>query len=212
MTQPAAPRARYIALAARRFAADGFHGASLSALAEDAGVSKQALLHFFKTKARLYAEVLSDLAARLAADIDAVQAETPQARLAAVLQRQASGAMARPQDARLVVRALLDSDPEARAWPLKPYLDRLTALVLACPAWAEAEEAEALAAVYRLLGAIQYFAVSAPTLEGMYGADGRAALEARFACQIDAMIEELAAPAPRPAPMSTPTPTPQRLK
>ncbi|MEO1777112.1 MAG: TetR family transcriptional regulator, partial [Pseudomonadota bacterium] len=174
-------------------AADGFHGTSLAAVAEDAGVSKQALLHFFGTKARLYAEVLSALGDRLVAEIEAQRADAPQDRLAAVLHAHARNAHARPEDARLVVRALLDSDASARAWPLKPFLDRLTALVRAAPAWEKVDEAEALAAVYRLIGAIQYFAVSGPTLEGIYGAERRAALDRHFAAHLGDLIDGFAA-------------------
>ena len=40
----------YIQIATRRFAMDGFHGSSLSQLAKDAGVSKQACSIFSKQK------------------------------------------------------------------------------------------------------------------------------------------------------------------
>ncbi len=43
----------YIQIATRRFAMDGFHGSSLSQLAKDAGVSKQACSIFSKQK-KLY--------------------------------------------------------------------------------------------------------------------------------------------------------------
>ena len=56
------PRRRYLEIATHRFAERGFHGVTLAALADDAGVTKQALLHFFPTKERLYGEVLARLA------------------------------------------------------------------------------------------------------------------------------------------------------
>ncbi len=69
MTPSGDAKPAYIAVATRRFAMDGFHGASLSHLAKDAGVSKQALLHFFKTKEALYAATLTALAERMIQDL-----------------------------------------------------------------------------------------------------------------------------------------------
>ena len=108
------PRAEYIAVATRQFAAQGYHGTSLAALAREAGVSKQALLHFFATKERLYAEVLEALAARLCAGIEATARPDPGAHLRAYFRGLREAALERPEDARLVVRALLDSHEGAR--------------------------------------------------------------------------------------------------
>jgi TetR/AcrR family transcriptional regulator len=163
------PAERYLDLATTRFSELGFHGVSLALVAKDAGVTKQAVLHYFRSKERLYAEVLNRLALRLLAEIDATLAPTPAQRLIAYFNAYAASAIANPEDARLVVRALLDSDAQARSWPLKPYLDRLTELALQTPRWQSASREEALAGLYQLIGAIQYFAISAPTLSGMYG-------------------------------------------
>ncbi|SLN31127.1 HTH-type transcriptional regulator RutR [Falsiruegeria litorea R37] len=163
------PAERYLDLATTRFSELGFHGVSLALVAKDAGVTKQAVLHYFRSKERLYAEVLNRLAVRLLAEIDATAAPTPAQRLIAYFSAYATGAVANPEDARLVVRALLDSDAQARSWPLKPYLDTLTDLALQTPRWQSASREEALAGLYQLIGAIQYFAISAPTLSGMYG-------------------------------------------
>ena len=168
MTKPD-PADRYLDLATRRFSELGFHGVSLAMLAKDAGVTKQAVLHYFRTKERLYAEVLNRLAERLLAEIKAIEAPTPAQRLIAYFEGYAATAISTPEDARLVVRALLDSDAQARSWPLKPYLDQLTDLAVQTPRWQGAAREEALAGLYQVIGAIQYFAISAPTLSGMYG-------------------------------------------
>lgn len=170
MTQKPNPADRYLDLATKQFSELGFHGVSLAMVAKDAGVTKQAVLHYFRTKERLYAEVLNRLAARLLAEIKAIEAPTPAQRLIAYFESYAATAISTPEDARLVVRALLDSDAQARSWPLKPYLDQLTDLALQTPRWQGASREEALAGLYQVIGAIQYFAISAPTLSGMYGA------------------------------------------
>ena len=138
MSRQVDARERYLHIASQRFSASGFHGVSLAALARDAGVTKQALLHFFGTKERLYAEVLDQLAKRLIDEINQIAETDAVAHLTAYFEAHASGALARPGDARLVVRALMDSDAEAKVWPLKPYLDRLIDLAKKTPRWHQA--------------------------------------------------------------------------
>ena len=169
MNRPDNPRKTYIAIAARQFADQGYHGTSLASLAKDAGVTKQALLHFFQTKERLYEEVLSDLAHRLLADIKAAYHPDPARHLFLYFQEFRAGALTEAEDVRLVVRALLDSDPAARKWPLKPYLDMLIQLACATEGGQHATQDEALAWLAQMIGTIQYTAISAPAVSGMYG-------------------------------------------
>ena len=125
MKQSGDAKPAYIAVATRRFAMDGFYGTSLSHLAKDAGVSKQALLHFFKTKEALYAATLTVLADRMMQDLIACRHAEPAQWLSDYFTTLCQNAYADPTDMRLVVHALLDSDQNARKWPLKPYLDEL---------------------------------------------------------------------------------------
>ncbi|MEM1315998.1 MAG: TetR/AcrR family transcriptional regulator [Pseudomonadota bacterium] len=192
MTDRPQGRARYLEIATERFAEQGFHGLSLAALAKAAGVTKQALLHHFGTKERLYAEVLEALATRLTAALEAAEGPTPAARLTAYFDAMAQEALARPQDARLVVRALLESDADAKVWPLKRYLAALATLARQTPPWRAATEAEALAGIYGLIGAVQYAAISAAALEGMYGAEARDAIAGRAAKQARAAVRVFA--------------------
>lgn len=182
-------RAHYLAIAAARFAAAGFHGVSLAEIAKDAGVTKQALLHFFSTKERLYADVLSGLAARLLDALAAAEGATPEETLAAYFNGLAAGALADPSDARLVVRALLDSDPAAKMWPMKRYLDELVSMALKTAKWRNAERAEILVSLYQLIGAIQYFAISANALAGMYGEATRDRLSGAFESQVNDAVQ-----------------------
>lgn len=185
------PRKNYVTLATRCFARDGFHGTSLAKLAKEAGVTKQALLHFFGTKEKLYTEVLGALCERLRADITATQAPDAKAHLTAYYARMAASALDDQQDVQLVVRALLDSDPEAQVWPLKPYLDQLTDLVLSLPALTGATRASALAEAYRFIGSVQYIALSLPTVQGIYGTATRDSLAVALANSVDREIERL---------------------
>ncbi|TCL09554.1 TetR family transcriptional regulator [Shimia isoporae] len=170
------PRKNYIEIATRLFAQDGFDGVSLAVLAREASVSKQAVLHFFGTKERLYAEVLSALCDRLCAEIETARAEDARTHLAAYYRAIVTSVLESSQDIRLVMRALLDSDPKARSWPLTPYLDRLIDLVRALPNQSGLSRPAALAEAHSFIGSVQYVVISLPTVEGIYGMDTREAL------------------------------------
>ena len=181
------PRDKYLEIATPRFAEQGFHGVSLSALARDAGVSKQAFLHFFSTKEKLYVAVLERLADRLCADVMASDLNAEDrlvAHFEALAQRERYG----EDVARLVVRALLDAKPGAKVWPLQRYLDMLLSLAQETPAGAVLSDDMLRARMFQLLGALHYFQVSRVALDGMFGEDTRhalfAALEARAAQEI----------------------------
>lgn len=193
MKKPIEARERYLAIAERRFAETGFHGVSLATLAQDAGVTKQALLHFFGTKERLYAEVLTRLDERLCSEVDAVEAATPAERLIAYFDTFAAAAVRRSDDARLVARALLDADAKARFWPLKPFTDALVSLALQTPRWRDTRPEEPLAGISAMIGAIQYMAVASTALRGMYGARAQKAVEARFLADMRAAVRAFVA-------------------
>lgn len=173
------PHERYVTIATRCFADAGFHGVSLAAIAREAGVSKQALLHFFATKERLYAAVLTDLSDRMCARLDNGPDLPPRARLDAHFDALVDHCLTDPTDARLVVRALLDSRPGAKRWPLKPFLDRLETLTAA--AYPEADPTAIKPALFHLLGGTHYVAIATDTLDGMYGA--AMAAEIKTACR-----------------------------
>ena len=164
MTQPTDTPARLIDAATRQFAARGYPGVSIASVAQELGLTKQALLHHFGTKDRLYQAVLDRLADRIMAALgdtgDIVKA----------FDRFLDHAIANPDDAALVARELLDHDVRAetgRQWFLIPFLNRLTAL--ARGARPDFTDPEALAEVYAHLGALLTYVVSGPTLRGVYG-------------------------------------------
>lgn len=188
------PRADYLVIATNQFADHGFHGVSLAALAQEAGVTKQALLHFFGTKERLYGDVLAALAARLCAEIDASAHPDPVEHLRRYFGQMAVAAMTDPRDARLVVRALLDADGTARRWPMKPYLDRLIAMTRAVPGRAQITEHDALVWAYQIIAVVQYLAISSPTVAAMYGAGSHAALTRQVSSFVTETVARLETP------------------
>lgn len=181
----------YISVATRRFAMDGFHGTSLTHLAKDAGVSKQALLHFFKTKEALYGAALTALAERLLQDLIVCRHEKPAKWLSDYFTTLCQNAYDDPTDMRLVVHALLDSDPNAHKWPLKPYLDELIRIASATSEGQAKGVSAILAWVWQLIGMIQYHVVSVPTVSGMYGGNTATVLQTEMVKRIEHAVHEL---------------------
>ena len=54
--------------------------------------------------------------------------------------------------------------------------------------WADAPDHVALATIMQFLGAINYYAVSGPTLKGIFGNDVYAALDDQFDNQLEQLI------------------------
>ena len=167
-------RTRFIEVARQHFADKGFDGTSIAAIAQDLGFTKQALLHHFGSKEKLYGEVLQQISESVTEALDELAEATddPYEALETLLVERMADALDDSESTRILMRELLDNKhraESAQAWYLKPYLDGLIALVKANPATAQLSDAEALAAVYQILGAVNYLVISEPTLSRMYG-------------------------------------------
>ena len=93
------------------------------------------------------------------------------------------------EDTQLLMREVLDNRPRAEhahSWYLTDFLDSIVAIARRAPA--QLSQTQALARVYALFGAINYFAVSGPTLRQMYGEDGYAALRAQYPDEVRRMV------------------------
>ena len=185
-------RDRFIEVALKLFADKGFYGASMDGIAREVGLTKQALIHHFGTKEKLYGAVLARISAALLAVVpepaEVQEAQRGSAFLDAMraIQRHT---VAYEAETALLMRELLDNRRRAASagvWFLRPFLDRLHGLLRLLPSWHQAADAEVAAQVYQLLGAINYLAVSRTTLAGMYSAEHVRALEAAFERQLAA--------------------------
>ena len=187
-------RDRFIEVALKLFADKGFYGASMDRIAREVGLTKQALIHHFGTKEKLYGAVLARISAALLAVVpepaEVQEAQRGSAFLDAMraIQRHT---VAYEAETALLMRELLDNRRRAASagvWFLRPFLDRLHGLLRLLPGWRQAGDADVAAQVYQVLGAINYLAVSRTTLAGMYSAESVRALEAAFQRQLAAWI------------------------
>ncbi|MEM1433780.1 MAG: helix-turn-helix domain-containing protein [Pseudomonadota bacterium] len=175
------------------FAERGFYGVSIAAIASELGLTKQALLHHFGSKERLYGEVLKRVSERFdALYLAADQNPDPADRFKRFMLGLQHNAGARGGQTALLIRELLDNKRRADTagkWYLKPFLERLIAMVQAVPGWDNTSDAEALAFAYQVLGALNYYYISGSTLTNIFGAAEYARLEQAFPGQLERLID-----------------------
>lgn len=184
----------FIASARTLFAAKGYDGVSIAEIAKCLGLTKQALLHHFSSKAKLYGEVLAQISGEFTTEFktDLCGTQDPRQRLILVLQSLQTHALADDVRTRLLMRELLDNPgraDKAEKWYLRPFLDDLTEMLIAVPGWETRPVAEARAVLYQILGAINYYAVSQATLRNLYGADDFAALNRAYPAILNHVLE-----------------------
>lgn len=197
---PASTRDRMIEKARTLFAERGFYGVSIAQIAAELGLTKQALLHHFGTKERLYGVILEQIAVELAGLKAPAEARAdPAGRLKAWLVAMVSDTPLRIERSRLLMREILDNQVRAEsagAWYLRPFVKELVAMLRDVPGWSGASDAQLLATVVQLLGAINYHAVSGPTFGGIFGKDATEAMNRAFAAQLQQAIEAALAAGP----------------
>ena len=191
MSQPT--RDKFLDTAENLFAERGVYGVSIAAVSDELGLTKQALLHHFGSKEKLYGEVLGRLSVRYEAILTAtdIDPDRPAKNLMGFMHALHMAAAARPAEVRLLMRELLDNKNRADSaanWYLRPFLTRLIAMLQAVPNWSDATDAQALAFIYQFLGAVNYHAISAPTLTGIFGADMVSDMDAAFPATLEKLI------------------------
>ncbi len=179
--------------ARRCFAVKGFYGASIADIADDLGLTKQALLHHFGSKEKLYGEILKGIAESIICDIIRIRTrvEDPLAQLEALMTGLLERQLSHSDEAQILMRELLDNRARAEQagnWYLKPFLDSLIAIVRSIPLKEDLTEARALALVYQFLGSINYFVVSEPTLTQMFGKEVHTVMRQEYPRQLRLLI------------------------
>ncbi len=169
-------QAQFIDVARRLFAYRGFHGVSLANIADEVGLTKQALIHHFGNKEKLYGLVLARISTGLTEALDRAEAEafSPEDRLIRFFSELSEDALADDTDLRLVLREMMDDklgNEEAGGWYLQPFLKNLVFAFQETRRWRDADEARALTIAYQLLGSLSYFAVSRSSLCHAFGTE-----------------------------------------
>ena len=191
-------REQLLAAAHRQFAARGFHGASISLIAGELELTKQALLYHFHRKEDLYREVLHRIAQRMF-----VTLRTNVAPFAPAAQRFEDAVMGvyaamvdNPLDAKVLMHELLEHqrrDAPEDDWFFKAWIDKHVALLVEARGDHDRPNAEAVAQVYMLASAICYYAASGPVLVRFYGEGEFAAIEDAYERELRALVRRMIA-------------------
>lgn len=186
-------RQAFLQAATSAFAERGFYGTSIAAIAQELPYTKQALLHHFGSKEKLYGEVLKVISERLMEELAsyAERYPDPRACLEATLIGFYHSSVEEEEHTRLLLRELQDNKRRAemaQTWYLKAFLDTLTALAQQAAGETFPTPATALAFVYQILGAITYYAVSGPTLRQMLGKKEFNSLAGSYEQELKALI------------------------
>jgi len=176
------------------FAERGFYGVSIAAIAKEMGFSKQALLHHYPTKEKLYGAVLQRISDDfLEQQLEAEQASCdPLERLKTFYLGLAKPSPENVQRTRLLMRELLDNNGRANSaenWYLKGFLTRIIHMVKAVEGLSELSDEQALITAYQWLGAVNYFLISPPTLSGIFGEASLEQMYRDFNSQLITLIE-----------------------
>ena len=109
-------REQVLAAATHSFAAHGFDGTTLQAVAEQVGVTKQAVLHHFPSKLELHRAVLDGMLAHWRDALPRLlRSATSEDRLRGVIEELDRFFVGDPNRARLLVREMLDRPVELKA-------------------------------------------------------------------------------------------------
>ncbi len=162
---------RLIHSATKMFAQRGFYGTSIRDIADQLDISKQALLHHFSTKEKLYGEVLKQIAEQVMERVNHnEQYDSATLQIETAFERMAQWGLEDLDGARVLMRELLDNAeraPHAINWYLNPLLEAMVAIIKKGQSQGEFKKVATLAFIYNLLGAQHYFMISLPTLKQM---------------------------------------------
>ena len=190
---PVSTRQQLLDAALHLFASRGFYGASLSGIADELGLTKQALLHHFGSKEKLYGEILSQISDGMIGRVRRARLDhgKPEAQLTAFFVDYLAFLPDEFDRAQILMRELVDNHVRAdkvTTWYLRPFLDELVGIARALPSAKPIPEARAFAFVYSMLGAVHYFSVSQPTLQKMYGRKRYAAVRREMTAELECLI------------------------
>ena len=189
-------RQQMLDTAKRLFAGKGFYGASLANIAEELQLTKQALLHHFGNKEKLYGAILQQISDRMLRTLcdareqyDGANQQLEQAFLGLY-----ALSLEHPHDIQIIIRELVDSErraEEVHSWYLKPFLDTLVEMIRDVSGDRRLAPRRALAQVYPILGGMNFLLVSEVVLTKMYGANTYRHMQSTYNDQLREQVRAL---------------------
>ncbi|MDJ0759442.1 MAG: TetR/AcrR family transcriptional regulator [Woeseiaceae bacterium] len=189
-------RQKLLAAAKKQFAEKGFYGASIAQVAGEVGLTKQALLYHFKRKEDLYAEVLEEISQRLLRLVRATvsSSDEPERQFEDIFLGLYAFSREYPLDTHILVRELLDNKSRletVKELYLLPFLTEIVAVVPRMNGFEQVQPPAAFCMVYQIIGGIEYFVISTPSLKRMYGAETYESYRDNFPIELRNQIRRL---------------------
>ena len=167
--------ARILDAALDVFSAVGFHGATIDAIAERAGMSKPNLLYYFSGKEEMHAALLEGLLAAWLEPLRALEpAGEPLDELRAYLRRKLAMAQSHPRESRLFANEVLQGAPRIGpklAGPLKALVDAKAAVIAGWIAAGRLAPAEPRHLIFAIWATTQHYADFDVQVSAVLGAD-----------------------------------------
>ncbi|GIW40825.1 MAG: hypothetical protein KatS3mg076_1402 [Candidatus Binatia bacterium] len=158
-------RERILQVAERHFADLGYHGARLARIAEEAGLQKASLFHYFRGKAELYDAVLAKGFREIEGPLEAVLENTPAgpSRVFRLLDTYVDTVVRHPERTKLWLRqALGDLPPLSRPFEVESLIRRVADSVRSDSHLPP--KVDSFALVLAVLGMVAFFFTSVPVL------------------------------------------------
>lgn len=166
-------RERLLDAATRLFAERGYYGASISNIADELQLTKQALLHHFGSKGKVYIAAVT----RQAVQIRSLLAEAtethaaPEDQLDAFFLSLCGFGLEDPDQLLVFVREIIDQQIPAKTSGVQDILETLVTLVQATDRWKGRPAAEAMAVVCQCFGAVQFFLSTEVAQGAVFGSE-----------------------------------------
>ena len=173
-------REKIAAAALEVFAAEGFRGATIDAIAKAAGMSKPNLLYYFASKDVIYREVLERLLGDWLAPLREIDPNgDPGREIAAYLDRKMEMSRDYPLESRLFANEMLRGAPnmaDVLANELKPLVDDLAGVIRGWAAAGRIADVDPHHLIFAIWSTTQHYADFDAQVRAVLGDDG----EGRF--------------------------------
>lgn len=154
--------ARILDAALDVFSRTGFHGATIDAIAETAGMSKPNLLYYFSSKEEMHAALLEGLLEAWLAPLEALDPDgEPLEELRRYLHRKLAMARSHPRESRLFANEVLQGAPRigpTLAGPLRALVDEKAAVVARWVAEGKVAPVEPRHLIFAIWAVTQHYA------------------------------------------------------
>lgn len=161
--------------AKKQFSTNGFYGTSIQSITDELGLSKQALLHYYPSKEKIYGAVLGEAADNLTNHLSkAMESEHDSVKaIDTAIDAFDEFHKSEPAISRLLIREMIDNidrSKKAKQWYLLPFFD----LFISAIKKGQAEgvfnsKITPVVIMYQITSACHYYAISIPTLKKMLG-------------------------------------------